>query len=90
MENDPKWLDLKGKVQAMIDSAIKEEMVLEAQRIKLEYGGENRKLLLQIIYGIFGFEYKYYLERTIMGGGIQMEYSDSTKGRGCIASMLPQ
>ena len=30
MENDPKWLDLKGKVQSMIDSAIKEEMVLEA------------------------------------------------------------
>ena len=66
MENDPKWLDLKGKVQSMIDSALKEEMVLEAQRIKLEYGGENRKLFLQIIYGIFGLEYKYYLERIIM------------------------
>ena len=25
MENDPKWLDLKGNVQAMIDSALKEE-----------------------------------------------------------------
>ena len=24
MENDPKWLDLKGKVQAMIDSALRE------------------------------------------------------------------
>ena len=51
MEKDPKWLDLKGKVQTMIDSALKEEMVLEAQRIKLEYGGENHKLLVDILGG---------------------------------------
>ena len=51
IEKDSKWLDLKGKVQAMIDSVLKEEMVLEAQRIKLEYGGENHKLLVEILGG---------------------------------------
>ena len=54
IEKDSKWLDLKGKVQAMIDSVLKEEMVLEAQRIKLKYGGENCKLLVEKVEKVRG------------------------------------
>ena len=44
---DPNWSILKAKVNCIINSTLKEEILLEAQRIKLEYGTKDRKLLLE-------------------------------------------
>ena len=46
-DKDLNWSILKTKVKCIIDSTLKEEILLEAQRIKLEYGTKDRKLLLE-------------------------------------------
>ena len=111
---DPEWEDLKAKVNEMINSELKEEMVVEAQRIKLKYVEKNHKVLVQnfreigkswktdgsienarkinqVTYGVFDTEknvgYEYYLERSIMKE-LNLEYQDSKKGKGCVASMI--
>lgn len=50
--SDPDWESLKAKVTKMIDSALKEEMVVEAQRIKLKYVEKDVKVLVQNFRGI--------------------------------------
>ena len=111
---DPDWEDLRTRVNKMIDSALEEEMVVEAQRINLKYTEKdqmvmvqnfreigkswkmdgsvgNAKKINQVAYGVFGSKknigYEYYLESTIMKE-LKLEYSDLSKGRGCIASMI--
>ena len=113
-EMDPDWEDLRTRVNKMIDSALKEEMVVEAQRINLKYAEKdqmvmvqnfreigkswkmdgsvsNAKKINQVAYGVFGSKknigYEYYLETSIMKE-LKLEYSDLSKGRGCIASMI--
>ena len=41
------WSSLKTKVNCIIDSTLKEEMLFEAQRVKLEYGTKDLKLLVE-------------------------------------------
>ena len=45
-DTDTQWEDLKVKVQELIDLLLREEMVMEAQRIKLEYGEKSSKFLV--------------------------------------------
>ena len=49
---DPNWETLKSKVNKMIDSALKEEMVVEAYRIKLKYVEKDQKVIVQNFYKI--------------------------------------
>jgi len=111
---DSDWEDLKTKVKKTINSALKEEMVVEAQRLKLTYSEknqdvmvenfreigkswkmdgslENAKKINQVAYGVFDAKknegHDYYLERSIMKE-MNLEYTNSNKGRGCIASMI--
>ena len=44
---DPEWDDLMTKVNKMIDSALKEEMVVETQRIKLKYAEKDQMAMVQ-------------------------------------------
>ena len=44
---DSDWEDLKSKVQQTIDSALKEEMVVEAQRLGLTYSKKNQKVMVE-------------------------------------------
>mgnify|MGYP001478366917 CR=1 FL=1 len=51
-EMDPDWEDLRTKVNKMIDSALKEEMVVEAQRINLKYAEKDQMVMVQNFRGI--------------------------------------
>ena len=44
---DADWEDLKTKVKKTINSALKEEMVVEAQRLKLTYSEKNQNVMVK-------------------------------------------
>ena len=45
--SDPEWEDLRTRVNKMIDSALKKEMVVEAQRINLKYAEKDQMVMVQ-------------------------------------------
>ena len=47
MQVDSSWGALKMKVQSMIDSELKDRMVIEAQKLKLKYGKQDQKFLVE-------------------------------------------
>ena len=46
-KRDPDWKNLKNTVQKMINSELKDRMLLEAQKVGLEYGTGDKKLLVE-------------------------------------------
>ena len=44
---DPDWADLKARMNKITDSVLKEEMLLEVQRVKLKYWRNEQKVLVQ-------------------------------------------
>ena len=44
--DDPDWTDLKNNVQIQIDSELKERMVREAQKVRLQFGNPGRNFLI--------------------------------------------
>ena len=44
---DPDWADLKERMNKITDSVLKEEMLLEVQRVKLKYWEKEQKVLVQ-------------------------------------------
>ena len=49
---DPDQADLKMRVNKMIDFVLKEEIVLESQRVELKYGEKEQKVLVNFLCGI--------------------------------------
>ena len=72
---DPGWEYLRVRVDRMIDSALREEMVVKAQRIKSKYAEKDQKVMVQNFCEI-GKTWKMdgSIENAKKSIGLHMEY----------------